>query len=64
MTLLKEFILPRLVQWIFVIFLGVTITFIIPRLSPVNPVTEALGRMQMYQKYKSRSCGSNAGVLA
>ena len=49
MTLLKEFILPRFAQWLIVIFVGVTITFIIPRLSPVNPVTEAIARMQMYQ---------------
>ena len=49
MTLLKEFILPRFAQWLIVIFVGVTITFIIPRLSPVNPVMEALARMQMYQ---------------
>ena len=49
MTLLKEFILPRFAQWLIVIFVGVTITFVIPRLSPVNPVNEALARMQMYQ---------------
>ena len=49
MTLLKGFILPHFAQWLIVIFVGVTITFIIPRLSPVNPLTEALARAQMYQ---------------
>ncbi|MDZ4766733.1 MAG: ABC transporter permease [Chloroflexota bacterium] len=49
MTLLKEFILPRLIQWVVVIFIGVTITFLIPRLSPVNPVDQALGRMTTFQ---------------
>jgi peptide/nickel transport system permease protein len=49
MTLLKEFILPRLVQWFVVIFVGVTITFLIPRLSPINPVDEALGRITTLQ---------------
>jgi peptide/nickel transport system permease protein len=49
MTLLKEFILPRLVQWLVVIFVGVTITFLIPRLSPINPVDQALGRMTTLQ---------------
>ncbi|GIV79757.1 ABC transporter permease [Litorilinea aerophila] len=49
MTLFKEYILPRLVQWILVIFIGVTVTFLIPRLSPVNPVDQALGRMTAFQ---------------
>ncbi len=49
MTLFKEFILPRLVQWCLVIFIGVTITFLIPRLSPVNPVDQALGRLTAFQ---------------
>jgi peptide/nickel transport system permease protein len=48
-TLLKEFILPRLVQWVLVIVIGVTITFLIPRLSPVNPIDQALGRMTTFQ---------------
>jgi peptide/nickel transport system permease protein len=48
-TLLKEFILPRFVQWLVVIFIGMTITFLIPRLSPVNPVDVALGRMTAFQ---------------
>lgn len=49
MTLFKQFILPRLVQWGLVIFIGVTITFLIPRLSPVNPVDQALGRLTAFQ---------------
>jgi peptide/nickel transport system permease protein len=49
MTLLKEFYLPRLVQWIVVIFLGVTITFLIPRLSPINPVDQAMARLTSFQ---------------
>jgi peptide/nickel transport system permease protein len=49
MTLLKEFYLPRLVQWMVVIFLGVTITFLIPRLSPINPVSQAMARLTTFQ---------------
>lgn len=49
MTLIKEFVLPRLAQWVIVIFVGVTITFLIPRLSPLNPVDQAIGRMQSFQ---------------
>jgi len=49
MSLLKEFILPRLVQWCVVVFVGVTITFLIPRLSPINPISQALGRLTAFQ---------------
>jgi peptide/nickel transport system permease protein len=49
MTLFKEFILPRLLQWVLVIFIGVTLTFLIPRLSPVNPVDQAIGRLTAFQ---------------
>lgn len=49
MTLLREFVLPRLTQWLLVILIGVTITFLIPRLSPINPVSAALGRMTAFQ---------------
>jgi peptide/nickel transport system permease protein len=49
MRLLKEFILPRLVQWFVVIFVGITITFLIPRLSPINPIDQAMGRMTSFQ---------------
>ena len=49
MTLLKEYILPRLVQWFVVVFVGVTITFLVPRLSPSNPVDQALGRLSSFQ---------------
>jgi peptide/nickel transport system permease protein len=35
------------VQYFFVIFLGVTLTFIIPRLSPVDPVTAQINRVMM-----------------
>jgi peptide/nickel transport system permease protein len=49
MTLLKEYIVPRFVQWLVVIFVGVTITFLIPRLSPINPLDQALGRLTSFQ---------------
>jgi peptide/nickel transport system permease protein len=48
-TLLKEFILPRLAQWAVVIVVGVTVTFLIPRLSPVNPVDDAIARATTFQ---------------
>jgi peptide/nickel transport system permease protein len=48
-TLFKEYFLPRLLQWLLVIFVGVTITFLVPRLSPVNPVEQAMGRITAFQ---------------
>jgi peptide/nickel transport system permease protein len=45
----RGFILPRVVQWLLVIVVGLTITFLIPRLSPVNPVETAIGRMTSLQ---------------
>ena len=48
MTLLQQFILPRLLQWVIVIVVGITITFLIPRLSPVNPIQQALGRLTQF----------------
>ncbi|MCB0070423.1 MAG: ABC transporter permease [Caldilineaceae bacterium] len=49
MTLLKTYIIPRIFQWALVIFVGVTLTFLIPRLSPINPVDQALGRLTTFQ---------------
>ena len=49
MTLLKEFILPRIAQWFVVVIVGVTVSFLIPRLSPVNPVDQAVGRATSFQ---------------
>lgn len=42
-----NYLIPRIVQYFFVIFLGVTLTFIIPRLSPVDPVTAQINRIMM-----------------
>ena len=49
MLLFKTYILPRLVQWVLVIIIGVSATFLIPRLSPVNPVEQAIGRLTTFQ---------------
>lgn len=55
MTLLRQYILPRIVQWVFVIFVGVSITFLIPRLSPVNPVDNMMGRLTSLQSMDPES---------
>jgi peptide/nickel transport system permease protein len=38
------YILPRLGQYVMVVFVGVTVTFIIPRLSPSDPVQAQISR--------------------
>lgn len=40
-----RYLLPRIAQWAMVIFIGVTVTFIIPRLSPNDPVERQIGQM-------------------
>jgi peptide/nickel transport system permease protein len=39
------YLLPRLAQYGMVIFIGITVTFIIPRLSPNDPVERQIGQM-------------------
>ena len=49
MDLFKEYIFPRLLQWLIVVFVGVTLTFLIPRLSPINPIDIAMSRATSFQ---------------
>ncbi|HET9221782.1 MAG TPA: ABC transporter permease [Roseiflexaceae bacterium] len=44
MDFLKTYAVPRLIQWAVVIAIGVTLTFIIPRLLPGDPVEQTLRR--------------------
>ena len=55
MTLLKEYILPRLLQTVFVIFVGITLTFLIPRLSPISPVDQMVGRLTAFSMMDPRA---------
>src|SRR4030088_3391043 len=45
MGFLKSYALPRLIQWAVVIVVGTTVTFIIPRLLPTDPVEQTLRRV-------------------
>ena len=45
MPFLKRYLLPRIVQYLVVIFIGGTLVFIIPRLMPVDPVQQTLQRI-------------------
>ena len=44
---LLSYLLPRIGQYIMVIFLGVTLTFLIPRLSPNDPVERQVNQIMM-----------------
>ncbi len=48
MNALKTYIIPRLIQYVVVVFVGITITFIIPRLTPIDPVQTAINRLTSY----------------
>lgn len=45
MTFVKAYALPRLIQWAVVILVGATVTFIIPRLLPTDPVEQTMNRV-------------------
>ena len=46
MTFLKRYLIPRLIQYVLVIWLGITIVFLIPRLTPSDPVMKMVGELQ------------------
>jgi peptide/nickel transport system permease protein len=46
MTFLKRYLIPRLFQYVLVIWLGITIVFLIPRLTPNDPVMAMIGMMR------------------
>lgn len=46
MTFLKRYLIPRLIQYFLVIWLGITIVFLIPRLTPNDPIMRMIGEMR------------------
>ncbi len=46
MTFLKRYLLPRLFQYFLVIWLGITVVFLIPRITPNDPVMAMVGIMR------------------
>jgi peptide/nickel transport system permease protein len=45
-TFLKRYLIPRLIQYVLVIWLGITVVFFIPRLTPSDPVMKMVGELQ------------------
>lgn len=46
MTFVKRYLIPRLISYFLVIWLGITIVFLIPRLTPNDPVMRMIDQMQ------------------
>ena len=51
MTFVKRYLIPRLIQYVLVIWLGITIVFIIPRLTPNDPIMRMVGEMRARGSY-------------
>lgn len=48
---IKNYLIPRLLQYFLVIFLGITIVFFIPRLAPTNPVERTIAEIRSRGTY-------------
>ncbi len=46
MTFLKRYLVPRLIQYVLIIWLGITIVFLVPRLTPNDPVMAMISVMR------------------
>ncbi len=46
MIFLKRYLIPRLIQYFLVIWLGITVVFLIPRLTPNDPVMRMINEMR------------------
>jgi peptide/nickel transport system permease protein len=45
-TFVKRYLIPRLIQYVLVIWVGITVVFFIPRLTPNDPVMRMIGEMR------------------
>ena len=48
MTFVKKYLVPRLISYFLVIWLGVTVVFLIPRLIPNDPVMSMISQMKAF----------------
>jgi len=51
MGAITEYIIPRICTYVSVILIGITISFILPRLTPLDPVLLAINRFTVYGQY-------------
>jgi len=55
LSFVKKYLLPRIIQYVIVIFIGTTVVFIIPRLMPVDPVQEMINTITQKGTYMDPS---------
>lgn len=53
MSFVKRYLIPRLIQYILVTFLGLTAVFLFPRFLPVSPIEQQLSQYQTFGVYVS-----------
>ncbi|MDY0041822.1 MAG: ABC transporter permease [Desulforhabdus sp.] len=46
MAFVKRYLIPRLIQYVLVIWVGITVVFFIPRITPNDPVMRMIGEMR------------------
>jgi peptide/nickel transport system permease protein len=51
MTFIKRYLVPRFIQYILVIFIGLTSVFILPRLAPSDPVQRTISQLRSMGSY-------------
>jgi len=51
LAFIKRYLIPRLIQYFLVIFLGITAVFIIPRLTPTDPVRRTIQELRSRGSY-------------
>jgi len=59
---LKRYLIPRLIAYVLVIWLGITIVFLIPRLTPNDPVMAMIGMMRA--RGSTLEPGAMDGIIA
>ncbi len=57
MPFVKRYLIPRLIQYFLVIWVGITVVFFIPRLTPNDPV------MKMIDQMKARGSTLEPGTM-
>jgi peptide/nickel transport system permease protein len=54
-TFVKRYLIPRLIQYVLVIWVGITVVFFIPRITPNDPVMRMIGEMRARGSYMEPS---------
>ena len=62
MTFVKRYLIPRLIQYFLVIWLGITVVFLIPKLTPNDPVMRVIGELR--GRGSTLEPGSMDGIIA